>query len=212
MRKIIVFIFAIVFGEQVQAQSPQSPFQHHLKLNASGLIYQQSYKIFSTLEWEIRRSSHAVAFGPAVLISSHFDASDKSYPKLTGFRSAYRYYPFPAAGRLDCFLQANLYLLRIVDRWQANDWNPVNTRYESFDYINTEYIIDPHVGYGLTLDLFKGFFIEQYIEVGYFFSWIHGDETENPGDIEIMEDLDYRSYGDRGLSLGVNFAIGYTIK
>lgn len=212
MRRIIVFIFVIAFGEQVHAQSSPSPFQHHLKLNASGLIYQQSYKIFSIPEWEIRKSSHAVAVGPVVLISSHFDASDKKYPKLTGLRNAYRYYPFPAASRLDCFLQANLYLLRIVDRWQANNWNPANTRYESFDYVNSEYIIDPHIGYGLTLDLFKGFYIEHNIEAGYFFSWIQGDEAENQGDVEVREELDYRSYGDRGLSLGVNFAIGYTIK
>lgn len=212
MQKIIMMLFVVVSFQSLQAQSARSPCEHHLSLPAEGLGYQWAYKFFLVPSWEIRRKMHAFAVGPTILISSASDASDRKYPKLTGLRGAVRHYPFQATGKLDFFFQANLYLQRIVDRWEANSWNQDLTRYVTFGYVNTEWIINPHLGYGLEFKVWKGLFIEQSIGVGYFFSWIDGDETANPDGTEVEEYFDYRPYGNRGLSLGVSLVLGYRIK
>ena len=212
MQKILILLFVVISFHSLQAQSERSPARHRLSLHAEGLGYQWAYKFFLVPSWEIRKKTHSFVLGPTILISSAADASDRKYPKLTGLRGSFRYFPFQDTGKLDFFFQGNLYFQRIVDRWDPNYWNQDFSRYVTFGYINTEWIINPHLGYGLEFNIWKRLFIEQSMGVGYFFSWINGSVSENPDGIELAEDLDYRPYGNQGLSLSITLAIGYQIK
>ena len=207
--KIILVLFFVMSTFFVNAQDSSSKKFHQFGLSTSGLVYEKSYKIILSPYWEVRKKSHSFSAGPTILLSSEFDASDRKYPKLSGLQGSYKYYPFHASKRLDFFFHTTLNLQRIVDEWEANHWDANYSKYENFGYKNTELIINPLVGYGIKVNLFKNIALRHSIGAGYFFSFIDGDEFDNPGDLEV--DFDYRPYGGQGISLEVKLGMVYTL-
>lgn len=208
MKIILVLSFIMVnFFASAQDSIPK-PF-HQLGLSTSGLFYKKSYKVILSPYWEIIKKSHSFSVGPTILLSSEFDASDRKYPKLTGVQGSYKYSPFQATKRLDFFFHATLIVQRIMDEWNANHWNANNSKYEKFGYRNTELIINPLVGYGIMVNLYKNIAVQQSLGAGYFFSYIDGDEFNNPGNIEA--DYDYRPYGGHGIGMEVKLGVVYLL-
>lgn len=182
----------------------------NLGLSTNAVFYKKSYKAFLIPQWEIRKNAHAFSVGLTILVTSGFDASDRKYPKLSGLHGSYKYFPIQASGKLDFYLHTSLLLKRIVDKWSVNYWDDDHSCYELLGYKNTEIIINPFVGYGITLKVLKRLSVTQSIGVGYFLSSIDGKEFDNPSDVD--KDYDYRPYGDNGLALEVKLGLSYRFK
>src|SRR5690606_30098710 len=88
------------------------------------------------------------------------------------------------SGKLDFYLHTSLLLQRIVDKWSVNYWNDDHSSYKPLGYENTEIIINPFVGYGITLKVLRRLSVTQTLGAGYFLSSIDGEAFDNPGDVD----------------------------
>lgn len=183
--------------------------QRHLGVTSSVYFYEKSYKGFITPYFEIRENFQAFSVGPTILTTSEFDASDRMYPKLTGFEVTYKLYPTISNRKVDFYLHGTLLFQRIIDKWEVNYWNDSYSFYESTDYKNIETIVNPTIGYGLSFDILKRVKVHQGIGAGYFFSGVKGDNTKNES--SEVDHHDYRPYGDGGFAFQVNLGMSYNI-
>lgn len=191
------------------AQDINHAVSDQIGISATGLIYGRSYKIILAPHWAVRKKSHAVSIGPTILLTSEFDASDRKYPKLTGFRGRYLYFPFAASRTVDFYFHTTLVAQRIVDAYNVNYWNSDHSKYENVGYKNIEVILNPILGYEIKLKVWKGLSLHQSVGAGYFFSAIDGDEKGNPDHVEINPD--YRPYGTKGFSLEAELGMAYLL-
>ena len=205
--KLLLFVL-FIFLSSLPAYS-QEKDENRLGVASSVYFYEKSYKGFITPYVEIRRKSMALTMGATILVTSEFDASDRKYPKLTGFEGSYKFYPTITNCKVDFHLHATLLFQRIVDRWEVNYWNNNYSFYENAAYKNVEKIVNPSLGYGISFNISKRLRVNQSIGAGYFFSTVNGEGLNK--ETSETDHHDYRPYGNGGFAFHVNLGMSYSI-
>jgi len=176
-----------------------------VSLKTKGLFIDNTFRVFTSPQLQIRQKQHSIAAGPSIAIASESTTSDKHYPKLVGLQASYTYYPI-SNGKFSCFLFDDLLLTRVVDYWSAAIWNDSHHAYESYNYESAEILIANNLGYGIQLNLGKSLFICQSVEAGIYYSVTDNDENSN-GAPEI-NDHNIKGYDPIGFSWGLNLQVG----
>lgn len=127
--------------------------------------------------------------------------------QFTGISASYKLGCKTPRPYLNFFFKYDMTFQSFENDWTASQFDFKSGRYEDYDYESEEFFSAQTLGYGFSVNLWKGLYIQQAISAGVRISKIKG-ETETSGAPE-NEPYDFRGYDDIGFIWKASLTLGY---
>ena len=204
---VTIFLSNFCITTPVKAQKSRSL---GLQLNTTGIFTGQVFRLGLTPMAIRQTHSHTIGIGPLAIIASDMAASNEGYPRLTGLRAAYRFYPSGYGKPFNFFISANVNALRMREKWASISWDIPRNQYINFNYESTELLVQPTLGYGIEGNITRQLTISQSIGVGAYYSTI-SHEAKTP-DAPEPTHTHINGYDAFGFSYVLNLSLRYAFE
>ncbi len=202
MKKLLIIAIFMCSIMELSAQTRQ------ISLSNSGFFVGQSIRVLSEPMIEFRKGRKGWKFGPTIVLLGESTASDKKYPKLSGFSTSYLFYPVNTTKKFDFYLFTTARFQLISNKWKSQIWDIDTGSYQSHSYKSDELLITQHVGYGLILNLHERFSLRQGVGIGPYYSAT--DNNEQSAGAPEIDDMNLSGYNKFGFSWLLNLEINYS--
>jgi hypothetical protein len=127
--------------------------------------------------------------------------------EFTGISTSYIYECGSHVSFLNFFFKYEGTYQSFENSWSATQFNLKSQQYQNYSFESVEFFSAQTLGYGFSVNLYKGLYIQNSIAAGIRLSKLKG-ENESASDPSSVV-YDFRGYDDFGFHWKAAFAIGY---
>ncbi len=189
---------------QAQEDRPVS-----VEMKSTGYFIDNSFRAVLTPQVTWSKNRYTLGIGPALLMVSEGAIASQRLPKLVGLQANYRFYINGNDKKVNLYFFDELNLQRIKHAWTSIVWTPPSQQYQSYRYVNREYIVQNTAGYGIELPLARRWSLYQGVGIGLYYSRVDGDKAN--GDTPEVADTNGNGYAPFGFSWDVHLGVHFTL-
>ena len=184
--------------------------QTKLELKQTAFFIEKTLRVNASPQIGIKENSHQWSIGPTILIADEKIASEKVFPKLTGFSIKYKYFPVTPRKNIDFFIFSESTFQRIKDHWTSESWSNLTQSYHEEAFLNIETIYFLHLGYGIELKLGKHLFVNNSMAMGAYHSSTKNENLSGQSSALPFYNKNINGYPGNGFSWQLAIALGYS--
>ena len=156
---------------------------------------------------EYRKSNVKINLGPTFLFRSELITAEDEGPRLSGMQCTILLLPLKATNFLEFYLFDDITFQRIKDRWTSQVWNSNRNIYQGVKYINREYLLQNHVGYGMSIKPLRHIQFNIGVGAGFYYATTTNSVANDQG-VQLSNN-NYSSYDGFGFSWLLNCGLAY---